>query len=404
MSHHGLMDRDDNEARVDGPRVEVRPIDIDPDRRAMVDFTGSDGRRPLPAAVKWVTAVAVLMTALIFYVHDNAAPAPTVAPAPSAITNSGASLAASPGQPYVENFGYPLFGAGGNWELFARSTDSLIRIEPAAGRVMVTPVPPLASSAPSTLLAGSTSALIVSFDNVVGYAVSDTGSVQVLPRAVHPNGEPLPGPEPDQVWISDRKGTHLVLVDLSGKKVGPTLTLPHDADVNGFMPDGSGYALVETPHGAYDVRTSGTARVTTGQVLAVNATEWLVGECDKQQNCSSIVVRRATGARKRIGAYTYLSPAMPGVISPDGRHAAVLALNGDGAGDVDLIDLSDGANHLPGLSVDGDATQAMVWSPDSKWLFVADGDVVPISAASGRIAVFDNPWAGDVIQVAVRGR
>jgi hypothetical protein len=269
------------------------------------------------------------------------------------------------------------------------------------GRVTVTRVPALASTAPATLLVGSAAAFVISYDNVPGYAVPDGGPARILPRAVHPQGQPIPGPDPDHLWVNSANGTRLHLVNLDGASAGPALTLPHDADFNGVLPDGSGYALVETPRGAFDVRPGRTTLVTAGQVLASGPSEWLVGECDKHQRCSAIVVNRRTGARKRIGPYQYSAPPAPGVVSADGKHAAVLALSGEGAGAVDLIDLATGRGRLLNIFADAYAADAMVFSPDGKWLLVADGGVVPVNVATGTTVPFDNPW-GPVAQLAVR--
>ncbi|HEY1488159.1 MAG TPA: WD40 repeat domain-containing protein [Micromonosporaceae bacterium] len=389
------MDRDD-----EPPRIDVRPIDLDLDRRETVEFGGSGPRRPVPAAVKWLAGIALFVAAVIFYTHRSSSPPPVVAPSvePTSIASQQPYRVSD--APVVTKVGYKLLGETGRWELFGWSNGMVVRIQPSLGQYTVTPVPPLESGAPSTLIAASTSALVFSYDNVPGYAVPDGEKARILPRDVHPNGAPLTGPDPDHLWILDQSGRHARLQTTSGKSAGVTMTLPSDADVNGEFPDGSGYLLVQTPHGTYDVRPHRTTHVTTGHVLAAGPTGWLVIECGKPDNCMSTMVSRSNGARRTVGPFRYLTGGSVGVVSPNGKYAGVLALNGDGSGDVDLVNLTTGRSHLMNISVAADNADAMAWSPDSRWLFAADGNLVPINAATGTTVTMNNAW--EITDLAIR--
>jgi hypothetical protein len=383
----------------DEMQLDMRPIELDTERRETIEFGGQE-RRPIPAAVKWLAAIVVLVAVALFYANKSSNSSPPPVSASEAPSGAASIAPPIPDRPSVTNLGYRLLGEGGTWELFGWSSGMMVRIQPSLGRYTITPVPPLASGAPVTLVATPKSALVFSFDNVPAYAVPDGKTAQMVARELHPDGAPLPGPDANHLWIVNAAGSHVSLVTLSGASAGVRLTLPKDADVNGLFADGSGYLLVQTPRGTYDVRPNRTTHVTTGSVLAAGPTGWLVGECDKQQNCVATMVSRSNGARHRVGPYRFQSSAVPGVVSPNGKYAGVIALNGDGSGDVDLIDLTSGHAHPMNISVAGDNVNTMVWSPDSRWLFAADGGLVPIDAANATTVTMDNPW--EIVNLAIR--
>jgi hypothetical protein len=130
-------------------------------------------------------------------------------------------------------------------------------------------------------------------------------------------------------------------------------------------PDGAGYLLVPGFGGVYDARPDGMHRVTGGQVLASGPTGWLVS---------------------------------------DGKVAAVFTTPPDGLQGLALTDLTTGTTRTIGMALSADADQsALAWSPDSRWLFVAD--------AAGHLRVIDptttdsvDPdWAPfTVTQIAIR--
>jgi hypothetical protein len=351
-----------------------------------------------------MAAILLLVVASYLYVHKSSdkAPPPVAAPDVTIGASIGTSAALPPvsDQPSVTNLGYKLLGETGSWELFGWSNGMMVRIQPALGRYTITRVPQLQSGAPVTLMPTPKSAIVFSDDNVPAWSIPDGKNAQVVPRAVHPEGAPLPGPDANHVWVLDQSGHHASLVTLNGTSAGVRLTLPTNSDINGLFTDGSGYLLDQTPRGAYDVRPNRTTRVTTGSVLAAGPTGWLVGECDKAQNCVATMVSRSNGARHRVGAYRFQSSPIPGVVSPDGKYAGVIALNGDGSGNVTLIDLSTGHAHPMNISVAGNNVNSMVWSPDSHWLFAVDGMLVPIDAATATTVTINNPW--EIVNVALR--
>ncbi len=300
-------------------------------------------------------------------------------PSPSTAAPPGATSAARP--VVVTNAGHSLLGIAGQWELFGRSADNVLRIQPRIGRVTRTPVPGLDSSGSASFVIGADRVIVHPIDFVPGFAVPDGRPAQVLPPALNNGGTMFPGPDLNHVWIASDPSQDLRLTTLDGRPAGVTIRFPNM--FSGSSADGAGYALVGGVGGMYDARPGGLKRVTTGQLLAVGPTRWLAIECDEQAHCADVVIERRTGARRTLEGVTddNLSPA--GVISPDGSTAALLRpdpTTSDGL-DVHLLDLTTGADHPLPLLLSQDQDDAIVWSPDGKWLFVSE--------ATGHIAAVD---------------
>jgi hypothetical protein len=97
-------------------------------------------------------------------------------------------------------------------------------------------------------------------------------------------------------------------------------------------------------------------------------------------------------------------------LSPDGRTVATPQSNGVSIGEVQLLDLDSGVRRSVdvtpnGLDQPGGGGPSLVWSPDSRWLFVvnADRQVVVVNRATGKVT----PLGMDlppVLQLAMRHR
>jgi hypothetical protein len=261
------------------------------------------------------------------------------------------------------------------WELFARGPTEVVRIQPALGRITRTPIPTLQSSGAVAFIAGPDRVLIRPWDYVPGYVVPDGSPVRELAGSLGKGGSILRGPDPSHLWVqSAEDGSTMSLVGLDGARTGPSIRLPVTRQWPA-MSDGAGYVLVRGVGGDYDARPDGLHRVTTGAVVAVGWTRWLAVECDDRARCVSVVVDRKDGSRRRLGsAQADVTVPTGGVIAPDGSVAAVYGTaptEGSNSLTVHLINLLSGADHPLALSLSPDGFDgSVVWSPDSRWLFV----------------------------------
>lgn len=315
-------------------------------------------------------------------------------------------------RPTVTRVGQHLLGITGDWDLFARGNNVVLRIQPARGRVTATPVPTLNSSGPVSFVVTTAGAIVRPLDSVAGYLVPDGKPARELAGALSAGGPVVPGPDPDHVWVesSGNGGSTsgvLHLVDGAGKQSGPDIPLPANA-LGQITPDGAGHPLVYTSGGVYDVTTDGLHRITTGTVEAVGPTGWLAIECDDRDRCSRVVVDRETGDRRTLpgttdGAGDFFGDQ--GVIAPDGSAAVVFGPP-QGPPQLQLVDLESGRSRV--LSNDpagqGPSTSVMAWSPDSRWLFTAgrDGSLLAVDPRTPGRAVSLGIRIPDVSQLVVR--
>jgi hypothetical protein len=302
----------------------------------------------------------------------------------------------------VTILGHPLLGVRAGWELFGRGPGVVARIQFARGRITRTAHPALLSGGPVTFVADAEGALVRPIDYVPGYLILDGEPAREASGALGAGGPAFPGPDPRHLWVSS--GTNddrMVLVGMDGRRTGPSIAAPpQSSPINTSLlaiPDQAGYLLFPGIGGIYDARPSRTSRVTTGTVLAVGPTRWLAAECTSRTRCRPVVIDRSTGVRYPLNTRVPLSTRLngtdlstAGVISPDGATAAVLV--GSPQARIEIIDLATGAAHALPLRIDlsgadtGGAWEAMVWSPDSRWLFVAaNGDLDAVSQRTGQI-------------------
>lgn len=378
------MDRDDGDAQGSFEWLDVGPAEAKP---------ASPGTNR-PRRWWYLLGVIVLAGAVLAAVQRQhtkpaASPsthAPTVTrlepePEPGSTTPSTtAPISRPPTSPVsVTNVGHRLLDVPPDWELFARGTDVVVRIELARGRVTRTVVPALASDASVAFLAGSSQVIIRPFDSVPGYVVQDGRVPRDSSGLLQPGGPLLPGPDANHLWVLTGTGaqSEMALVGFDGRPTGVTLPVPGDQNGIAVNSDGAGYPLVTDIGGVYDVRPGGMHRITTGVLVASGPTGFLAVECDDQHRCATSVIDRATGSRRTIGARIDLSLSGSGVISPDGSTAALLRVDGS----VHLLDLVSGVDHSARVSLDPDGAfldNRFVWSPDSQWLFLAG----PVGAVS----------------------
>jgi hypothetical protein len=379
-----MVDDVEVDSRDDFESGRVEWLDLGPPERP----AGVKSASPVGPRGRWYALAVVVIAAAVLVAanHSHEAKRATATPShsqpsaalPSALETSTA--APSGRQVAVTNIGHRLLDVPPDWELFGAGPGVLVRIELARGRVTRTVVPPLNTGGEVSVVAGPDRVIIRPYDKVPGYQVRDGRAPEVLPGALGVQGPALPGPDPDHVWVPTSAGQQSVmtLVGLDGGAGGVPILIPDD--FGSVSSDGAGYVVFYATGGVYDARPGGIHRITTGGLLATGPTSWLTYECDDQYRCASTVTNRATGARHVLNtpgdAY-----GDGGVIAPDGSTAAVLAVDSAGTGTVHLLDLVSGADRSTGITLDPKhsfGAGSLVWSPDSRWLFVpgANGSVI----------------------------
>ena len=391
----------------DDRNVDAEVLDVgDPDPQ-----DGAARRRP-----RWplfaLAGLAVLVAAVALHGGGLIAPraasgssptspsTPSMPSTPSTESPSGLAGSASPGEsgaadpaggdggsprPAVQvvETGHPLFGGGRDWELFGRSDSSLVRIEPASGRVTTTAVNgPMSGVGRQTLLVFGSAAL-VDDSNSGSYVVRDGEAARSSPADLAAGGPIVPGPDLSGVWVRRRLSGTLVLalVGLDGRLRGTTLPYPPDALTLTVSADGAGYPLLSGLGGVYDVRADGLHRITSGGLLAVGPGGWLTVECDDRHACHQAVVQRS-GERRNLPGPALQVPLGTGRISADGRTAAVISM-GTGVPALVLVDLTSGRQLTVDLTSGSPLSVAqtsgafqneggLAWSPDSTTLFALD--------------------------------
>lgn len=413
------------------------PVESGPRRRVHIGGVARDGDTE-PGGVEWLDVVesggpndsgpsrqrwrrwsllfgaGVLVTAAVLSGGRHGKVGPT-APAPSttgAQSPTGvppsplATAAPAPTAPVVRSVGRSLLGVTAHWELFGRGPDAVVRIQLAAGRITRTPMPALLSSGPMSFVVCPDRVIIRPLDAVPGYAVVDGRPARGLRGALSHDGPALPGPNGSVVWVgtNDADPVSMTLTSVDGKPTGVSVRSPRGVEL--ATADGAGYLVVPDVGGVYDARPDGLRRITTGELLAVGPTRWLTTECDDRHRCATVVIDRRSGARRVLGPPLGGVDAPHGVIAPDGSRAALLRGGPDGTPTVHLLDLGSGTDRRLAVDMSDDyPSGSLVWSPDSRWLFVA--------AAHGRVSVVD-PRTGrardlgvalpQIVQLGIRDR
>ena len=281
------------------------------------------------------------------------------------------------------------------WELFGRSNATVVRIELARGRITRSTIPALRSSGPVSFLASAGVAIVRPIDYVAGYVVPDGQPARESSAMLGQGGPVLPGPDPRHVWLESGDDAHpvMVLAGLDGSRPGPTIPVPAGGSPLDASPDGGGYLLFTSAGGVYDARPGELRRITTGALLAVGPTGWLTTECAGQHRCGTVLIDRLRGARHAVGR-AMQGDGPGGLISPDGRTAALLNVGSGGSSTLYLLDLTTGKRRPLTVSVNQSSFGAtLAWSPDSRWLFAvtAAGTLAVINRQTAQVGTLGAP-------------
>ena len=285
-----------------------------------------------------------------------------------------------------------LQGAG-DWVLFARDADSLYRVQLDSGIVTRTDGVVADPTNQVSLIAGPQQVLVVNAETGSGVLVPDGRPARRVPSRLQQQSRLFPGPS-GLLWaqrMSESRPGSIALVDFAGRRKGPPLAMG-----GGWpQPDGNGGLLVNDVGGVYELRDRALRRITTGALTAVGANHLLLAECDARHRCSSYLLDRASRTRHRLRrADTSNLPS--GVLSPDGRHAALIAW-GETGPRLRVQDVRSGTNRqFPGLAEEygPDPQGTLAWTPDSRSL---------IMLLEGRISILDVHDGGVQTSVARLG-
>ena len=309
----------------------------------------------------------------------------------------------------VTSYGHPILGVQAGWQLVGLDASGVVAVQFARGRIVRTSIPRLAGDGIVSLVTAPGEVLVRPLDNVPGYVVPDGEPAQPLTGVLSQAGTLLPGPNPAQQWLD---GGNLVLIGPGGKP--EQAHLPESALLWAtqvpVISDGRGGLLLTGASGTVYDANGGALRTINALPIAVGSRDWLGLQCDND-SCQDAVISAATGASRTLpgGPAADLDPwpwqPLPGVASPDGALAAVVARgNPDTPAWLDLISLSSGAVlrvHVP-VAPDA-ATESLAWSPDSRWLFVvtAHGALAIVDARTGRPRILSLGLSG-LRQIVIR--
>ena len=360
-------------------------LQVGPDRA-----NGSRRSRHRRRLLACAAAILAAVVAGVTLIDRTAPPTPQGSSTPSSPGQESSEPPATSQRKSVLEVG-PLLPVRNNWELFARADAEVVRIQPATGRVVRTPVPPLDSSGPVAFVALRSGVLIRPLDSVAGYHVPDDGLPRRLRSALGQGGPVLPGPGPDQLWVASRSRyldrAEMLLVSVGSGATRAAAVLPRDV-AYGVTADGSGYFLFRAAGGSYLRVADGYRRVTSGEVLAASRRTLLTAECDQRYRCRHLAIDRRSSARREVQLVPSFAVSLAAAtVSPDGRYAAVLYRLATQPLTLHLIDLATGHDRTIRARPDARyGNDSLTWSPDGTYLLVAaaNGRLTAVESATGR--------------------
>jgi hypothetical protein len=308
----------------------------------------------------------------------------------------------------VTNFGHPILGLRGGWQLIGLDGNGVVAVEFARGRIVRTSFPRLAGDGLVSLVPAIGEVLVRPLDNVPGYVVPDGEPARPLTGVLAHGGYLLPGPTPAQQWLDYGE---LMLVGPGGKPEHPKLpaaALLWATQVP-VISDGHGGLILTGADGTvYDANGS-ALRPISALPFAVGPRNLLGLQCDNG-HCSNVVISAATGATRTLpGPAGYADPwpwrELPGVASPDGTAAAVIVPGkSESQAGLDLVSLTSGAVlRVPVPIAQDSSSRSLAWSPDSRWLFVvtAHGGLAIVNARTGQPGILSLGLSG-LSQIVIR--
>lgn len=334
--------------------------------------------------------IAVVLAVVVTQRADEPSAAPEEPPPPDTATAKPATTTSNPEPEVIQ--ATRLAEVGGDWELFAYGPGELMRVEFATGRMTRTRVPDLVSEGPVTLVVLSDRAIVHQWEGGGGYEVKDGKRALDQRDDMAESQFIAPGPEPDQVWLTmqvdegRRSVNSLATKTIVGGDMRPAESLPPTFWPDG--PDGRGNVIVGGVGGQYLVSPAGMQRITTGSMIAVGPTRYLIETCNQRAHCHNEVIDRDTNARRPLETeYSRADVYALGLVSADGRWAALMRGANSGSPNLELLNLDTGKASVVDVDLeDGDSPGRVVWSPDGRWLVAVSGDdIVLVDPNTGKV-------------------
>lgn len=264
-------------------------------------------------------------------------------------------------------------------------TGDIVQIDVDSRAVVTTAGLPINSDAPSTVFPDVQGALITSYDDVPSIRFdAATGTVSSTP-AFGPSGPLFAGPSPGTAWqVAERsapEGLSFDLVDSSGAPLGATIAA-NAANINDVIgSDGAGGIIIELDLAGVFVLNAAAApeRLTTGELLAVDAQVAYVRECDNTLRCGVFALDRASGERQPSAVSVFDRVGdIDGRVVPSGQNVSP---------DRQIVFVRDSERPNSAMMIDTvgdlwtsvgpvDLASPIIWTPDSTYaLWLSEGRV-----------------------------
>ena len=246
------------------------------------------------------------------------------------------------------------------WQIVGYGSGRLVRIDPATGRVTVHPGTSLGTdNSPQSMISIAGRTYVGAWGSP-GWMVPDTGVAAIAPGQLYDPSMVTPGPDAEHLWAATTQFPGdlrtVTLVDWSGHPSGSKIVVPPYLRDGYIYPDGAGYVIAVGIGGFYDLTPTSSRLITHGSLVAVGQRGFLVYECGDTPQCQAVLIDRASWARRVIPGLSLDDGQSPlGVISADGRRAAIMQVNyaDNTTVGATATDRPDVRPHRDGADVDG---------------------------------------------------